>query len=162
MKILSIVILALSTSFGFANKELNKKLDELFDLRIKIAKVQNEEFLKGAESLKNPKVREFLVKSESDLGQHWIKYLGYIKVTPDLKARLLVLRLEIVSELNNGYYDLESAESFLEKTEANASIVKWKKALKKLEEAEAIYKKLAKEKKKLGQTERRPFHIVLG
>ena len=148
MKILSIVILALSTSFGFANKELNKKLDELFDLRIKIAKVQNEEFLKDAESLSNPKVREFLVKSESDLGQHWIKYLGYIKVTPDLKARLLVLRLEIVSELNNGYYDLESAESFLEKTEANASIVKWKKALKKLEEAEAIYKKLAKEKKK--------------
>ena len=148
MKILSIVILALSTSFGFANKELNKKLDELFDLRIKIAKVQNEEFLKGAESLKNPKVREFLVKSESDLGQHWIKYLGYMKVTPDLKARLLVLRLEIVNELNNGYYDLEDAESFLEKTEANASIVKWKKALKKLEEAEAIYKKLAKEKKK--------------
>ena len=148
MKILSIVILALSTSFGFANKELNKKLDELFDLRIKIAKVQNEEFLKDAESLSNPKVREFLVKSESDLGQHWIKYLGYIKVTPDLKARLLVLRLEIVSELNNGYYDLESAESFLEKTEANASIVKWKKALKKLEEAEAIYKKLPKEKQK--------------
>ena len=148
MRILSIVILALSTSFGFANKELNKKLDELFDLRIKIAKVQNEEFLKDAESLSNPKVREFLVKSESDLGQHWIKYLGYIKVTPDLKARLLVLRLEIVSELNNGYYDLESAESFLEKTEANASIVKWKKALKKLEEAEAIYKKLPKEKQK--------------
>nr|MBR9812054.1 hypothetical protein [bacterium] len=148
MKILSMVILALSTSFGFANKELNKKLDELFDLRIKIAKVQNEEFLKDAESLSNPKVREFLVKSESDLGQHWIKYLGYIKVTPDLKARLLVLRLEIVSELNNGYYDLESAESFLEKTEANASIVKWKKALKKLEEAEAIYKKLPKEKQK--------------
>ena len=148
MKILSIVILALSTSFGFANKELNKKLDELFDLRIKIAKVQNEQFLKDAESLSNPKVREFLVKSESDLGQHWIKYLGYIKVTPDLKARLLVLRLEIVSELNNGYYDLESAESFLEKTEANASIVKWKKALKKLEEAEAIYKKLPKEKQK--------------
>ena len=148
MKIVSIVILALSTSFGFANKELNKKLDELFDLRIKIAKVQNEQFLKDAESLSNPKVREFLVKSESDLGQHWIKYLGYIKVTPDLKARLLVLRLEIVSELNNGYYDLESAESFLEKTEANASIVKWKKALKKLEEAEAIYKKLPKEKQK--------------
>ena len=148
MKILSIVILALSTSFGFANKELNKKLDELFDLRIKIAKVQNEEFLKGAESLKNPKVREVLVKSESALGQHWIKYLGYMKVTPDLKARLLVLRLEIVNELNNGYYDLEDAESFLEKTEANASIVKWKKALKKLEEAEAIYKKLAKEKQK--------------
>ena len=148
MKKLSIVILALSTSFGLANQELNKKLDELFDLRIKIAKVQNEEFLKGAESLKNPKVREFLVKSESDLGQHWIKYLGYMKVTPDLKARLLVLRLEIVNELNNGYYDLEDAESFLEKTEANASIVKWKKALKKLEEAEAIYKKLAKEKQK--------------
>ena len=104
--------------------------------------------MKDAESLSNPKVREFLVKSESDLGQHWIKYLGYIKVTPDLKARLLVLRLEIVSELNNGYYDLESAESFLEKTEANASIVKWKKALKKLEEAEAIYKKLPKEKQK--------------
>ena len=61
MKILSIVILALSTSFGFANKELNKKLDELFDLRIKIAKVQNEQFLKDAESLSNPKVRELLV-----------------------------------------------------------------------------------------------------
>ena len=148
MKKLSIVILALSTSFGLANQELNKKLDELFDLRIKIAKVQNEEFLKDAESLGNPKVRELLVKSESDLGQHWIKYLGYMKVTPDLKARLLVLRLEIVAELNNGYYDLEDAESFLEKTDANASIVKWKKALKKLEEAEAIYKKLAKEKKK--------------
>ena len=148
MKKLSIVILALSTSFGLANQELNKKLDELFDLRIKIAKVQNEEFLKDAESLGNPKVRELLVKSESDLGQHWIKYLGYMKVTPDLKARLLVLRLEIVNELNNGYYDLEDAESFLEKTEANASIVKWKKALKKLEEAEAIYKKLAKEKQK--------------
>ena len=148
MKKLATVIFALSTSFGFSNQELNKKLDELFDLRIKIAKVQNGEFLKGAESLKNPKVREFLVKSESDFGQHWIKYLGYMKVTPDLKARLLVLRLEIVMELNNGYYDLESAESFIEKTEANASIVKWKKALKKLEEAEAIYKKLAKEKKK--------------
>ena len=148
MKILSIVILALSTSFGFANKELNKKLDELFDLRIKIAKVQNEEFLKGAESLKNPKVREFLVKSESDLGQHWIKYLGYMKVTPDLKARLLVLRLEIVNELQNSYFNREGATSFLEKTEANASIVKWKRALKKLEEAEAIYKELAKEEQK--------------
>ncbi|MDC0324870.1 hypothetical protein OAL42_02245 [Akkermansiaceae bacterium] len=148
MKKLSIVILALSTSFGLANQELNKKLDELFDLRIKIAKVQNEEFLKDAESLGNPKVRELLVKSESNLGQHWIKYLGYMKVTPDLKARLLVLRLEIVNELNNGYYNLEDANSFLEKTQANASIVKWKKALKKLEEAEAIYKNLAKEKKK--------------
>ena len=148
MKILSIVILTLSTSFGFANKELNKKLDELFDLRIKIAKVQNEEFLKDAESVENPKVREFLVKSESDFGQHWIKYLGYMKVTPDLKARLLVLRTEIVHSLHNGYYNLAYAGSFLEKTEANASIVKWKKALKKLEEAEVIYKKLAKEKKK--------------
>ena len=148
MKKLSIVILAISTSFGLANQELNKKLDELFDLRIKIAKVQNKEFLKDAESLGNPKVRELLVKSESDLGQHWIKYLGYMKVTPDLKARLLVLRLEIVNELNNGYYNLEDANSFLEKTQANASIVKWKKALKELEEAEAIYKKLAKEKKK--------------
>ena len=148
MKRLSIVILALLTSFGSANKELNKKLDELFDLRIKIAKVQNKEFLKDAESLGNPKVRELLVKSESDLGQHWIKYLGYMKVTPDLKARLLVLRLEIVNELNNGYYNLEDANSFLEKTQANASIVKWKKALKELEEAEAIYKNLAKEKQK--------------
>jgi|TARA_B100001093_G_C26427789_1_gene842641 exonuclease VII small subunit len=148
MKKLSIVILAISTSFGLANQELNKKLDELFDLRIKIAKVQNKEFLKDAESLGNPKVRELLVKSESDLGQHWIKYLGYMKVTPDLKARLLVLRLEIVNELNNGYYNLEDANSFLEKTQANASIVKWKKALKELEEAEAIYKNLAKEKQK--------------
>jgi exonuclease VII small subunit len=148
MKNLSIVILAISTSFGLANQELNKKLDELFDLRIKIAKVQNKEFLKDAESLGNPKVRELLVKSESDLGQHWIKYLGYMKVTPDLKARLLVLRLEIVNELNNGYYNLEDANSFLEKTQANASIVKWKKALKELEEAEAIYKNLAKEKQK--------------
>jgi len=148
MKKLSIVILAISTSFGLANQELNKKLDELFDLRIKIAKVQNKEFLKDAESLENPKVRELLVKSESDLGQHWIKYLGYMKVTPDLKARLLVLRLEIVNELNNGYYNLEDANSFLEKTQANASIVKWKKALKELEEAEAIYKNLAKEKQK--------------
>ena len=148
MKKLSIVILAISTSFGLANQELNKKLDELFDLRIKIAKVQNKEFLKDAESLENPKVRELLVKSESDLGQHWIKYLGYMKVTPDLKARLLVLRLEIVNELNNGYYNLEDANSFLEKTQANASIVKLKKALKELEEAEAIYKKLAKEKQK--------------
>jgi exonuclease VII small subunit len=148
MKKLSIVILAISTSFGLANQELNKKLDELFDLRIKIAKVQNKEFLKDAESLGNPKVRELLVKSESDLGQHWIKYLGYMKVTPDLKARLLVLRLEIVNELNNGYYNLEDANSFLEKTQANASIVKLKKALKELEEAEAIYKNLAKEKQK--------------
>jgi exonuclease VII small subunit len=148
MKKLSIVILAISTSFGLANQELNKKLDELFDLRIKIAKVQNKEFLKDAESLGNPKVRELLVKSESDLGQHWIKYLGYMKVTPDLKARLLVLRLEIVKELNNGYYNLEDANSFLEKTQANASIVKLKKALKELEEAEAIYKNLAKEKQK--------------
>ena len=148
MKNLSIVILAISTSFGLANQELNKKLDKLFDLRIKIAKVQNKEFLKDAESLGNPKVRELLVKSESDLGQHWIKYLGYMKVTPDLKARLLVLRLEIVNELNNGYYNLEDANSFLEKTQANASIVKWKKALKELEEAEAIYKNLAKEKQK--------------
>ena len=49
MKKLSIVILAISTSFGLANQELNKKLDELFDLRIKIAKVQNKEFLKDAE-----------------------------------------------------------------------------------------------------------------
>ena len=148
MKKLSIVILAISTSFGLANQELNKKLDELFDLRIKIAKVQNKEFLKDAESLGNPKVRELLVKSESDLGQHWIKYLGYMKVTPDLKARLLVLRLEIVNLLHNGYYNLEDANSFLEKTQANASIVKWKKALKELEEAEAIYKNLAKEKQK--------------
>ena len=148
MKKLSIVILAISTSFGLANQELNKKLDELFDLRIKIAKVQNKEFLKDAESLGNPKVRELLVKSESDLGQHWIKYLGYMKVTPDLKARLLVLRLEIVNLLHNGYYNLEDANSFLEKTQANASIVKLKKALKELEEAEAIYKNLAKEKQK--------------
>ena len=148
MKKLATVIFALSTSFGFSNQELNKKLDELFDLRIKIAKVQNEEFLKDAESVENPKVREFLVKSESDFGQHWIKYLGYMKVTPDLKARLLVLRLEIVNELQNSYFNREGATSFLEKTEANASIVKWKRALKKLEEAEAIYKELAKEEQK--------------
>ena len=148
MKKLATVIFALSTSFGFLNQELNKKLDELFDLRIKIAKVQNEEFLKDAESVENPKVREFLVKSESDFGQHWIKYLGYMKVTPDLKARLLVLRLEIVNELQNSYFNREGATSFLEKTEANASIVKWKRALKKLEEAEAIYKELAKEEQK--------------
>ena len=51
MKKLATVIFALSTSFGFSNQELNKKLDELFDLRIKIAKVQNEEFLKDAESV---------------------------------------------------------------------------------------------------------------
>jgi D-arabinose 1-dehydrogenase-like Zn-dependent alcohol dehydrogenase len=87
------------------------------------------------------------VKSESDYGQKWIDYLEYMKVTPDLKARLLVLRLEIVGDLNTGYYDLEYAEDFAEKTKANASIVKWKKALKKLEEAEAIYKTMAKEKK---------------
>ena len=148
MKKLATVIFALSTSFGFSNQELNKKLDELFDLRIKIAKVQNEEFLKDAESVENPKVREFLVKSESDFGQHWIKYLGYMKVTPDLKARLLVLRLEIVNELQNSYFNREGATSFLEKTEANASIVKWKRALKKLEEAEAIYKELAKEEQR--------------
>ena len=148
MKKLSIVILALLTSFGSANKELNKKLDELFDLQIKTSKVHTEENIKEAESLGNSKVKEFLVKSESDLGQHFIEYLGYMKVTPDLKARLLVLRLEIVNLLHNGYYNLEYAESFLEKTQANASIVKWKKALKKLEEAEAIYKKLSKEKQK--------------
>ena len=148
MKKLATVIFALSTSFGFSNQELNKKLDELFDLRIKIAKVQNEEFLKDAESVENPKVREFLVKRESDFGQHGIKYLGYMKVTPDLKARLLVLRLEIVNELQNSYFNREGATSFLEKTEANASIVRWKRALKKLEEAEAIHKELAKEEQK--------------
>tara|TARA_S200000501_G_C20452135_1_gene581335 strand:+ start:122 stop:568 length:447 start_codon:yes stop_codon:yes gene_type:complete len=148
MKILSIVILTLSTSFGFANKELNKKLDELFDLQIKTTKINNEANIKEAESLRNSKVKEFLVKSESDFAQHLIEYLGYMKVTPDLKARLLVLRTEIVHSLHNGYYNLAYAGSFLEKTEANASIVKWKKALKKLEEAEVIYKKLAKEKKK--------------
>ena len=48
MKKLATVIFALSTSFGFSKQELNKKLDELFDLRIKIAKVQNEQFLKDA------------------------------------------------------------------------------------------------------------------
>ena len=148
MKKLSIVILVLSTSFGFANKELNKKLDELFDLQIKTAKIQNEENIKEAESLGNSKVKELLVKSESEFAQHWIEYLGYMKVTSDLKARLLVLRTEIVNLLHNGYYNREYADSFLEKTQANASIVKWKKALKKLEEAEAIYKKLAKEKQK--------------
>ena len=148
MKKLATVIFALSTSFGFSNQELNKKLDELFDLRIKIAKVENEDYLKNAESVKNPKVRDFLVKSESDLGQHWIKYLEYMKVTPDLKARLLILRFEIVSELQNSYFDREEAKSFLEQTAANASIVKWKRAVKKLEEAEAIYKKLAKEEQK--------------
>ena len=148
MKKLATVIFSLSTSFGFSNQELNKKLDELFDLRIKIAKVENEDYLKNAELVKNPKVRDFLVKSESDLGQHWIKYLEYMKVTPDLKARLLILRFEIVSELQNSYFDREEAKSFLEQTAANASIVKWKRAVKKLEEAEAIYKKLAKEEQK--------------
>ena len=148
MKKLATVIFALSTSFGFSNQELNKKLDELFDLRIKIAKVQNKDYLKDAESVENPKVREILVKSESDLGQHWIKYLEYMKVTPDLKARLLLLRFEIVSELQNSYFDLEAAKNFLEKTAANASIVKWRRAVEKLEEAEANYKKLAKEEQK--------------
>ena len=48
MKRLSIVILALLTSFGSANKELNKKLDELFDLQIKTSKVHTEENIKEA------------------------------------------------------------------------------------------------------------------
>ena len=147
MKRIALLILALSTSLGFANKELITKLDELFDLRIKVNKSYKEQFTEEAKELENPKAKEFLVKSESNYGQKWIDYLEYMKVTPDLKARLFVLRLEIVGDLNTGYYDLEYAAGFAEKTKANASIVKWKKALRKLEEAEAIYKKIAKEEK---------------
>jgi len=47
------LILALSTSPGFANKELITKLDELFDLRIKVNRKYKEQFTEEAKNLEN-------------------------------------------------------------------------------------------------------------
>ena len=47
------LILALSTSPGFANKELITKLDELFDLRIKVNRKYKEQFTEEAKDLEN-------------------------------------------------------------------------------------------------------------
>ncbi|MDA9831606.1 hypothetical protein N9C66_09705 [Akkermansiaceae bacterium] len=147
MKSITLLILALSTSLGFANKELITKLDELFDLRIKVNKEYKERFTEEARDLENAEARKFLVKSENDYGQKWIDHLEHMKTSPDIKARLLVLHLEIVGDLNNGYYELEGASGLVEKAKAKTAITKWKKALKKLEEAEALYKAMPKKRK---------------
>lgn len=148
MKIILALILALTSSFTLANEELTKKLDDLFDLRIKVNEEYRDQFAKDAEDLENKEARDFLVKSEKEYGQVWVDFLKNMKTNPDLKARMQLLRIEIVGEINNGYYDLEYAEGFADRTEAKASIVKWRKALKQLEEAEELYRTSLKEDKK--------------
>lgn len=146
MKSLLLIILALTSPVAFANEELTKKLDALFDLRIKINEDYKVKFTEEAKDLRNEEAREFLVKSENKHGQVWIDFLKNMKTNPDLKARMQLLRIEIVGDLNTGYYDLEYAEGIKDRFKAKTAITKWKKALKELEEAEALYKN-TKEKK---------------
>lgn len=148
MKKLLALCLVLSSSLALANEELTKKLDALFDLRIKINEDYRDQFAEEATELENKEAREFLEKSEKENGQVWVDFLKRMKTNPDLKARIQLLRLEIVGEINNGYYDLEFAEGVKDQFKARGVITKWNKHLKELEAAEALLEKSAKSEKK--------------
>ena len=66
MKALSLLILALSSSFGSSNEVITAKLDELFDLRIKVNKEYKKQFTEDAKELENAEARKFLVKREEN------------------------------------------------------------------------------------------------
>ena len=141
IQILTLAFFSITSALGFSNEELTKKLDNLFDLRIKTNEQYRDEFTSDAEELENKKAREFLTKSEKEYGQVWIDFLKRMKKSPDLQARLQILRIEIQGELQNAYYDLEYAFDITERVAANANIARWETQMTKLKEAEALYKK---------------------
>lgn len=138
MKPLIILCLALTSVLAPANEEAIRKLDALFDVRIKLNEKYAVDFVEDARELESKEAREFLVNAEKDYGQIWVAFLKRMKVNPDLKARAQLLRIEFDGELNNSYYDLEYAEGIKERFKIQGDIVKWKKHLKELEAAEAL------------------------
>lgn len=147
MKFLVLLCLALSTSLTLANKEALKRLDALFDLRIKKNEEYREQFSEEAAELENKEAREFLVRSEKENGQLWVDFTKRMKTIPDITARLQYIRLEIVGEIHTGYYDLEYAEGLKEQFSARSVIAKYKKQLRELESIETLLKKAPAEKK---------------
>ena len=147
MKTLSLLCLFLTTTFASADKEALKRLDALFDLRIKANEEYRDEYAEEAMELENKEVREYLAKSEKKLGQDWVDFVKRMKANPDLGARIQFLRLELQGELNSCYYDLEYSDGVREQYKIRGDMVKWKKQLKELEEVETLLKKKTPEKK---------------
>lgn len=143
MKFLSLLCLFPALLTPLFADPLTDQLDALFEARIEVNEKYRDEFSAEAEELEKKEVREILVEGEKTYGQLWVDYLKRMKKNPDLIARAQVLRLELVGEIHDCYYNLEYAQSFSEEAAVRGKIVKWKKQLKKLAAAEKL---LAKKK----------------
>lgn len=98
-------------------------LDSLLDLRIKANEEYRDEFVEDA---KETAYSRILAPLEHKLGQEWVDYLKFVKASKDKKLKIHALRLELLTEIREGYFTLEYAESNEERKEAQADLRVWK------------------------------------
>lgn len=141
LKLLLTPVVGLLLIFQAATAEEESPLDKMLTARIKVNEQYRDQYTKEAE---NSAFAKDLVPLEKKIGQGWVDYLAYVRSLKNPKLKKQVLQLELMGELSGCYYDLEVAESIIEKASLRSKIVRWKKELAKLE------------KIKTGETETKP------
>jgi len=128
LSLISLLGFILASSFSLAKEP--SILDQMLTDRIKLNEKYRDEYAKVAED--SPLAKD-LVPLEKKVGQAWVDYLTYIQSLKNPKLTKATVKLEILSEIQGCYYDLEYAEGFIEKASIRSDLAKWKKKLAKLE-----------------------------
>ena len=113
-----------------ADAEEQSQLDKMLTERIKMHEKYRDDYAKDAEE---SELAKELVPLEKKVGQGYVDYMIYLRDQKDIKLKKRVLHLELLGELTYAYYDLENAETFIQKATARSAIAKWKKKLAALE-----------------------------
>ncbi|MEP2774475.1 MAG: hypothetical protein ABJQ29_15385 [Luteolibacter sp.] len=125
-----IVLILLFPVSSFAQEREAGTLDSMLDERIILNEKYRDDFAKDAEQ--SP-LAEDLVPLEKKIGDAWVNYLRYIRNSTDPKLKVHALRLEFLDELRGCYYELEYADSLIEKVNIRGEIATWKKLLTRLD-----------------------------
>ena len=105
---------------------LNSMLEERITLNAKYGK-------KYSKMAEDSPFAEDLVPLEKRVGVAWVNYLKYIRASDDPELKVHALRIEFLDEIRGCYYDLEYAESLIEKVNLRSDLSKWKKLLTQLD-----------------------------
>lgn len=106
-----------------------EKLNKLLDERINLNKEYKDEHVKNAESLRFAKE---IKPIEIRYGQAWVDLLEEGRKSKNIKLKIELLRVELLSEIQGALYDMEYAGSEEELSEAKKSLSEWKKKFKEL------------------------------
>ena len=106
-----------------------EKLNKLLDERIILNKEYKNEHAKNAETLRLAKEIQPI---EVRYGQAWIDLLQEARKSKNIKLKIELLRVELLSEIQGSLYDMEYAETVEELTAAKKTLEEWKRKFKEL------------------------------